>query len=44
MMKVLISANINKDITEEQICDEYLSLMCDFIKMKQRFSLEQSIE
>ena len=44
MMEVLISANINDNITEEQVRDEYLNLIFDFVKMKQRISLGESKE
>lgn len=43
-MEVLISANINDNITEEQVRDEYLNLIFDFVKMKQRISLGESKE
>ncbi len=44
MMEVLKYANINENITDEQIYEGYISLIYDFIKMKQRNSLEQLAE
>lgn len=36
MMELLRSANINKNITKEQIYEGYISLIYDYIKMKQK--------